>query len=249
LSRQRFGQHFLSSSHILERIAAAACGEHAGTVIEIGPGRGALTTHLLARADRLIAIEIDPELAAGIRVRFAGEPRLTVIEGDALKQDFREWAPDVICGNLPYYAATPILERSVRLGVRTVALIQREVADRLTAQPGTREYGYLTCSVALYAQARFLFGVKPGSFQPPPKVDSAVVAFEPNTQLAALGVDAQPFLSFLAACFHLKRKTLRNNLAGQYGREVLDALPEASLRAEQCSLEALAALYRRLNPA
>ncbi len=207
-----------------------------------------MTEHLLRRVDRLIAIEIDPELTAALRARFAGEPRLTLIESDALKQDFREWAPDVVCGNLPYYAATPILERAARLGVRTVGLIQREVADRLTAQPGTREYGYLTCSIALYADVKCLFGVKPGSFQPPPKVDSAVVRLDPHQRLAELQVEAQPFLAFLAACFHLKRKTLRNNLSGTYGREILDSLPQSSQRAEQCSLAELAALYRQLIP-
>lgn len=219
------------------------------TVIEIGPGRGALTTHLLNRCNCLIAIEIDSDLAAGLRTRFAAEPRLTLIESDALHQEFREWSPDVLCGNLPYYAATPILERAVRSGIRTVALIQREVADRFVAKPGTREYGYLTCSTALFADAKYLFGVKPGSFQPPPKVDSAVVSFQPNLRKAELQVPEQPFLSFLASCFHMKRKTMRNNLAGTYSREVLDGIPESSQRAEQMSLEELAAFYRRLNPA
>lgn len=247
MSRQPFGQHFLSSTHILERIAVAACGEHASTAVEIGPGRGALTAHLLARVDRLIAIEIDPELLATLRERFSGEPRLTLIEGDALRQNFSEWNPDVVCGNLPYYAATPILEKSVRLGIRTVALIQREVADRLTAEPGNREYGFLTCSMALFADAKYLFAVKPGSFSPPPKVDSALIRFEPNNRVSELQVEPAPFLSFLAACFHMKRKTLRNNLSAQYLREALDAQPESSLRAEQCSLNVLAALYLRLK--
>ena len=248
MSRQRFGQHFLTSSHILERIAVAACGDRVPTVVEIGPGRGALTAHLLAHADRVVAIEIDPDLLSSLRVRFADEDRLTLIEGDALKQNFQEWRPDVVCGNLPYYAATPILERSVRLGIPTVALIQREVAERIVAKPGTREYGYLTCSLALFADAKQLFAVKPGSFQPPPKVDSAIIRLQPNQRLAELQIDERPFLTFLAACFHLKRKTLRNNLAGDYSRAVLDSRPESSQRAEQCSLDELAALYRRLNP-
>ena len=227
----------------------AACGEHRSTVIEVGPGRGSLTAHLLRRVDRLIAIEIDPGLATLLRDRFAGETRLTIVEGDALHQDFREWAPDAVCGNLPYYAATPILERAVRLGIPAVGLIQKEVADRLIAAPGTREYGYLTCSMALYADARYLFTVKPGSFQPPPKVDSAVVSLTPNHNLAGLQVEEAPFLKFLGMCFRQKRKTLRNNLSGAYPREWLEALPEASLRAEQCSLAELASLYQNLTNA
>ncbi len=231
----------------MERIAAAACGEHTGTAVEIGPGRGGLTEHLLRRVDRLIAVEVDPDLVGPLQARFAGEAKLTLIHGDALEQDFAAWAPDVLCGNLPYYVATQILERSVRAGVRTVALIQREVAERLTAKPGTREYGYLTCSMALFAEAKALFGVKPGSFSPPPKVDSTVIRLAPRARAAELGVAPDAFLKFLAACFHLKRKTLRNNLAETYGRDVLSARPEAEMRAEQLSLEELAVLFRGLS--
>ncbi len=247
MPRQRLGQHFLTSPHILDRIAAAACGEHTGTVVEIGPGKGALTEYLLKRADRVIAIEIDAEMIGVLAARFPAEPKLTILQGDALDQDFQPWQPDVICGNLPYYAATAILVQAVRTGVRTIGLIQKEVADRITAKPGSREYGFLTCDIALFADARLLFNVKPGAFRPPPQVDSAVIALEPNTRAATLGIPVEPFQKFLSECFQHKRKTLRNNLSGAYPREDLADLPLASKRAEQCSLEDLAALFRALT--
>ena len=246
MSRQRLGQHFLTSPHILNRIAVAACGEHPGTAVEIGPGQGALTEHLLQRADRVIAVEIDPEMIGVLAARFPVESKLTILKGDALDQDFAAWQPDVICGNLPYYAATAILLRAVRTGVRTLGLIQKEVAERITAKPGTREYGFLTCDVALFADARMLFQVKPGAFRPPPQVDSAVIALEPNMRAASLAVDVEPFRHFLSLCFQHKRKTLRNNLSGEYAREALAELPLASKRAEQCPLEELADLFRHL---
>lgn len=244
---QRFGQHFLSSTHILERIAQAACPEHTQVAIEIGPGRGSLTEHLLARVDRLIALEIDAHLVAGLEEKFRDEPRLQVVACNALEYDWSQWCPDVICGNLPYYVATPIVVRAAQAGVRMVALIQKEVADRITAAPGTRDYGFLTCEVGLYAQARSLFNVKAGSFQPPPKVESTVILLEPNQLAEKLNVTDRKFLTFLSACFRHKRKTLRNNLGGVYSREVLETSGLADQRAEQCSIEQLAELWHTVE--
>lgn len=225
----------------------ACCPEHAGTVVEIGPGRGALTEYLLERADRLIAVELDGELVKFLEARFADEAKLTIVAGDALDQDFAAWHPDVVCGNLPYYAATPILTRAASSGLRTVALIQKEVAERITAQPGSRDYGFLTCEIALFADAHRLFGVKAGSFSPPPKVESVVIRLDPHARAEELQVEPAAFLRFLSACFRHKRKTLRNNLGGIYSREKLDALAESSRRAEACSLAELAAFYRSLQ--
>lgn len=249
MSRQRFGQHFLTSSHVLGRIAQAACGDHSRTVIEIGPGQGALTEHLLPRVDRLVAIEIDPALAEHLRTRFAAEPKLQIIEGDALTHDFASHAPDLICGNLPYYLATPLLEKIARVGFPAVALIQKEVAARLAAQPGSREYGFLTCQIALFAQVKYLFGVKPGAFRPPPKVESAVIRLTSHPRATELGVDEREFLRFLSRCFRHKRKTLRNNLAAFYSDEQWSAMSDANLRAEQRSLEQLAVIYQHLERA
>jgi 16S rRNA (adenine1518-N6/adenine1519-N6)-dimethyltransferase len=248
---RKFGQHFLIRGSILERIAAAACPEHEALVIEIGPGRGALTTHLLARADRVVAVEIDPGLTEYLRAKFASERRLELVRADVLHTDLAHWGPAVVAGNLPYYITSPILERALAGAVpfrRAVFLVQKEVADRITAEPGSRDYGYLTVMLRLFAAAEMLFTVKPGAFQPPPKVDSAVVRFTPAARASELGIDEPArFLRFVARAFGHKRKTLRNNLSETYGAGV-SAWPEASLRAEQLTMEQFAELYRRLVP-
>ena len=203
MARQKLGQHFLIKGAALERIARAACPEglpQPDLVVEIGPGRGALTERLLRRAARVVAVELDSGLAAHLRLKFSGNPRLEVVEGDALDTDLTQWGPAVIAGNLPYYAATPIVEKTVRLPVpRAVFLVQKEVAERLVAQPGTRAYGFLTVATAMFAGARLLFEVKPSAFYPPPKVDSAVVLLEPRALPSGLD-GAQAFLRF---CFAL----------------------------------------------
>ena len=248
MARQKLGQHFLNHGSILERIAAAVCPQREELVVEIGPGRGALTEKLLKRAERVVAVELDIDLVDYLRLKFAGEARLEIIHADALTTDLSRWTPAPIVGNLPYYAATPIIGRSVRLGSsRAVFLIQKEVADRLVAQPGAREYGYLTVSTRLFADARLLFGVKPGAFHPPPKVDSAVVMLTPIAEPWAVD-DPEAFLRFVGYSFQYKRKTLRNNLAETYGKETVDAWPEAGLRAEQITLAGFIEMYGRLRP-
>lgn len=252
MPRQKLGQHFLAKGSVLFRIARAACPEPEALVIEIGPGRGALTGRLLERAARVVAFEIDSALVEFLRARFAGEPRLTVIHADALDADLGQWGPVAIAGNLPYYAATPIIEKALALGARlrrAVFLVQKEVAARLAARPGARDYGYLTVQTRLFADADRLFDVAPAAFRPPPKVDSTLVRFRPCQRAAELGIrDTAGFLSFVALCFRQKRKTIRNNLAGAYGKEIVDRWPEAALRAEQLTLEQFADMYRRLVP-
>jgi len=246
VARQKLGQHFLIKGSVLERIAAAACPDPREPVIEIGPGKGALTRKLLERAARVVAIEVDPVLAEGLRRAFAGESRLEIVEGDILETDLARFGRAVIAGNLPYSIASPILEKTLRLAPpRAVFLVQKEVALRLAARPGERDYGFLTVRTALFARARRLFDVKPGAFRPPPKVDSAAVLFEPRE--SALGVeDTEGLLRFMGQCFRQKRKTIRNNLAAIHGRALVDSWPEAGLRAEQIPLEGFAEMYRRL---
>ena len=247
MAHPKLGQHFLIKGAILDRIAAAACPAPEELVIEIGPGRGALTEKLLKRADRVLAVELDPWLAGRLRQRFASEPRLEVMQADVLDTDLNQWGRAPIAGNLPYYIATPILERAVRSpAARAVFLIQKEVADRLVAHPGQRAYGFLTVQTALFANARKLFEVKPAAFRPPPQVDSAVVLLEPRERPSGLA-DPCAFLEFVGHCFRHKRKTIRNNLAEIYGQEVLENWPEARLRAEQIPLEGFVEMYRRLN--
>ena len=249
---RRLGQHFLNRQPILEQIALAACpaaGEGSGqTVVEIGPGKGALTTHLLQRAERVIAIEIDPVLAQYLRSKFRDQERLLIVEGDVLKTDLRQWGPVVVAGNLPYYITSPIIERVLALRpllLHAVFLVQKEVGQRLTAVPGTRDYGYLSVQTQLLSAPEMLFGVPAAAFHPPPQVDSAVVRLLPRAQLSV--PDVGGFLRFAGMCFRQKRKTLRNNLVAVYGRDSVDNLPEAGKRAEQLSLDQLLSLHARLS--
>jgi 16S rRNA (adenine1518-N6/adenine1519-N6)-dimethyltransferase len=250
VSRQKLGQHFLVRGSILERIAEAACPRRVPLVIEIGPGKGALTERLLARADRVVAIELDEDLAGLIRAKFL-DPRLEVVAADVLDVDLNQWGPAVAAGNLPYYISTAILTRALAPGSRLergVFLVQKEVAARIVAGPGSRAYGYLSVEMQLYADVRIAFEVRPGAFHPPPKVDSALIEFTLHSRVGELGIDSLPeFLKFVRLCFHQKRKTIRNNLAGAYGTEVTRDWPEAPLRAEQLTLEQLAAMYVRIS--
>jgi len=217
-------------------------------VVEIGPGRGALTALLLECASRVVAVEIDGRLVEHLRERFAGNPGLEVVEGDVLDVDLGQWGPAVVAGNLPYYITSPIVERVLAMGAkleRAVFLMQEEVADRLTAEPGSRDYGFLTVRTRLAADVEKLFRVPPSAFQPPPKVDSALVSLTP---LPGPPREAK-LIEFVGRCFRYKRKTLRNNLTGAYDAERIAALPEASLRAEQIPVSAFEDLYRRLESA
>jgi 16S rRNA (adenine1518-N6/adenine1519-N6)-dimethyltransferase len=254
---RRFGQHFLARKSVLDNIALAACPDAEQLVIEIGPGRGALTEPLLERAQHVVAIEVDTPLLHYLRQKFHDpleEGRLTLIEGDILKTPLDSWngrGRPVIAGNLPYYITAPILEAVFRLEnnwVRAVFMVQAEVAVRIAAGPGSRDYGYLSVLAQSHARAKILFPVPRGAFRPPPKVDSAVVALEPRDAAADFGIeDRDSFLKFAAACFRQKRKTLRNNLSSFYGKELLDSLPEGRLRAEQLGIGELAALHRKLK--
>jgi 16S rRNA (adenine1518-N6/adenine1519-N6)-dimethyltransferase len=259
---RRFGQHFLTRKSILERIAEAACPQVQVPVIEIGPGRGALTEALIERASKVTAIEVDPVLVHYLQQRFRDaleSGRLELIQGDVLKTDLgalsrgAAGAPITIVGNLPYYITSPILERVFALEEqwsRAVFLVQSEVAARLAASPGGRDYGYLSVLTQLSARPQILFDVTRTAFRPAPKVDSAVVLLEPRDAAHEWNLpDKTAFLRFASACFQHKRKTLRNNLAPVYGKERLDALAEGRLRAEQLSVPQLAALYRQLDAA
>ncbi|MBL8217573.1 MAG: ribosomal RNA small subunit methyltransferase A [Bryobacterales bacterium] len=240
---QRLGQHFLVRTSILEKIARAACPERESLVIEIGPGKGALTRYLEDRTDRLVAIELDTDLAAQLPRQF---PAVEVLHADVLQVDLNQWGPAVVAGNLPYYITSPILDRTLALGPnlkRAVFLVQKEVAERMLAGPGSRDYGYLSVRTQLLAEGRLVAKVPPGAFQPPPQVDSAVVALTPRSQ--PLVEDTDRFLRFAAASFTQKRKNLRNNLGPLYPG--IDGRPEARLRAEQMSLRDMIDLWRSLD--
>jgi len=173
---------------------------------------------------------------------------MEIIEGDAAAMDLTVWGDGILAGNLPYYVATSIISRYLRRpgGLRRgTFLIQEEVAARITARPGTREYGYLSVECQFLGRPEYLFRVSPGAFQPPPKVDSAVIRIAPQTPED--GVDAEAFLRFVSVCFRQKRKTLRSNLAAAYPREAINSRPGLSRRAEELSVVEFLELYRTLN--
>jgi 16S rRNA (adenine1518-N6/adenine1519-N6)-dimethyltransferase len=245
---RRLGQHFLARTSVLQRIAAAAVPGPESVVVEIGPGRGALTQFLLPLAARVVAIEVDQVLVHYLQEKFRGDARFTVVHADVLGTDLAQWGRVSVAGNLPYYITSPILAHVLRLGPlleNAVFLVQKEVAERIVAAPGSRDYGYLSVSCQIAAETKYLMTVPPEAFRPPPKVDSAVVQLTPRSQ--PLVANPEEFLAFAAACFAQKRKTLRNNLAAMYGREKIDAQPEAGLRAEQLGVTQLAELYARLT--
>ena len=150
------------------------CVDNPETIVEIGPGQGALTEHLLKSGAHVHAVELDPEMVAHLAKRFPTHPRLTVHHQDVLDTDLAQWGPASLAGNLPYYITSPILERiqRARATVRSsTLLIQMEVADRVIAKPKSRDYGYLTVVVQSWADVEFVVAVPPEAFKPPPKVD------------------------------------------------------------------------------
>lgn len=236
--RKRFGQNFLTDRHTIERIVAAIHPQAADHLVEIGPGQAALTDALLPHCRRLTAIEIDRDLVAALRQRYADQPRLELIEGDALRLDLAsirrdDAAPLRVVGNLPYNISTPLLFHLLksRAPIRDLHLmLQREVAQRMTAAPGSKTYGRLSVAVSLAAQAQILLSVPPGAFYPPPKVDSAIVRLAPRGD--ALPWDALD--AVLTSAFSARRKTLRNALSRWFSGEQLQALDlDPGLRPEQ----------------
>jgi 16S rRNA (adenine1518-N6/adenine1519-N6)-dimethyltransferase len=215
-AKKRLGQHFLTDPRLLGRIADALACTRDDTVIEIGPGRGALTEHLLQRAGRVIAIELDRELAPILRERWKDEPRFTLVEGDVLEQDLAALAggPYLLAGNVPYNITTPILFHAMRRPrpARAVYLVQKEVADRVVAPPGSDDYGALSVNVQALADAERLFLVGAKSFSPPPKVESAVIRVVPRSTPLMDEAEEAPFRVFVQAAFGLRRKQMRRVL-------------------------------------
>ena len=228
--RKRFGQHFLHDRAVIARIVAAVAPEPGQHIVEIGPGRGALTWALLARAHTMDAIEIDRDLAAALAAdpRAAGALRIHV--GDALRTDFvglRGAGPPLrIVGNLPYNISTPLLfdllrQRDAILDMHF--MLQKEVVNRMAARPGGKDYGRLTVMLAAHAEVEALFDVGPGAFQPPPQVWSAVVRVRPSgAPRFDLGDDAT-LRTLVTAVFSQRRKTLRNGLKGLLAAAEIEA--------------------------
>jgi 16S rRNA (adenine1518-N6/adenine1519-N6)-dimethyltransferase len=266
----KLGQHFLIDTSAAERIADAFGDLSQSTVLEIGAGRGALTSLLARRTRRLIAIELDRVLAAQLRMKFSLTPNVEIIEGDVLAIDFdtlfgpkpgstrpgmnHQPEPVKVVGNLPYFITSDILLRlfAYRKYFETIVLmVQREVGERLAAKPGTSEYGLLSATAQLYSHVEKLFTLPPDAFSPPPKVHSIVVRLSIASRIEGLGVPEQAFIDFLRKSFGQKRKTLWNNLKSEYEPKPLRAALEKAgvkptVRAEALSLEKSAALFRAL---
>src|ERR1700730_5716768 len=258
--KPKFGQNFLVDDPARHAIVDALGDLTKRTVIEIGPGHGAITEILAGRCHRLIALELDRALAAELTFRIGDQPQVQIIEGDVLEADLRELVPDGetadVIGNLPYYITSDILLQLFAAGSaglidRAVLMLQREVADRASAAPGVRDYGLLSATAQMNAQVDNLFTLPPSAFSPPPDVYSTVLRLQFAPRFAELGVDAAGFNSFLRQCFAQKRKTLQNNLrAAGYSVEELSVAWPASIpaqaRAESLALEPMAEVYRSL---
>jgi len=270
--RPKLGQNFLVDVAAVQKIVEALGDISQKIVIEIGPGKGVLTDKLAVRSGHLIAIELDRVLAAQLRMRYNRMPNVEVIEGDILTMDFSSMlgprpgmlvdrSPHALpttarlVGNIPYYITSDILLRLFSFHAsfdEVILMLQKEVADRLLAEPGHSEYGLLSATAQLYAKIEKLFVVPPGAFNPPPKVYSEVLRLTMQSKLPELAVPEREFIGFLKLSFAQKRKTLVNNLKSSYPSDALrSALKSAGLRsdvrAEAISLEKAAELFRELD--
>jgi 16S rRNA (adenine1518-N6/adenine1519-N6)-dimethyltransferase len=259
--KPKLGQNFLVDDRARHAIVDALGDIRQRTVIEIGPGRGAITDILAEKAGQLIALELDRELAPALAQHFAAKPHVRIVETDVLKADFASLVPtgetaDVV-GNLPYYITSDILLKLFCAGAagllsRAVVMMQREVAERVAASPGGREYGLLSATARINARVENLFTLPPSAFSPPPEVYSTVLRLDFAPRFGELGVEPEGFDSFLKQIFAQKRKTLENNLrAAGYSSGDLESrwpvtIPRKS-RAETLSLETMAELYHALK--
>lgn len=254
--RKSLGQHFLTDRRILGRIVDALELTGNETVVEVGPGRGALTEILLPRCGRLVVIEYDRALAALLRERYAAEPRLHVVDADVLETDLATAAGTddfLLVGNVPYYITTPILFHALQRPRprRAVYLVQREVADRAAAAPGSKIYGALSVNLQAVATVRSLFRVPPGAFQPPPKVESTVIRIEPRPDPVIAPDEEKEFRRFVQDAFTMRRKQLgrvMRSIRGLGGEDAESLVRSAGLdpqaRPETLSAEDFARLMR-----
>ena len=244
--RKRFGQHFLTDRHYLDRIVAAIAPSAGDSMVEIGPGTGLLTAQLVARLEHLHVVEIDRDLAAELRNRFA-PAKLSVHEADALEFDFGPLrAPLRVVGNLPYNVSTPILFRVAAMADRVLDctfMLQKEVVERMVALPATSDYGRLSVMLQYRFAMDALFHVPPGAFTPPPRVDSSVVRMVPLPHSRPVAHDPELFESLVAAAFSQRRKTLRNATRGLAGEEAfVQAGIDPGRRGETLSVDEFIAL-------
>lgn len=254
-ARKRFGQNFLHDEHVIARIVRAITPGPGQQLVEIGPGQGALTAPLLDASSQLTGIEIDRDLAAMLRSRFANHPGFNLIEGDVLAVDFATLASAPaslrIVGNLPYNISTPLLFHLLQRHHwihDMLFMLQYEVVQRLAAAPGTHDYGRLSVMMQYYCEVELLFKVPPSAFVPRPKVDSAIVRLTPRRPSPFPEVDEQVLARVVKAAFSQRRKTLRNTLKEVFTAGQLASLPvDTGLRAENLGVDDYVRLALVLN--
>jgi 16S rRNA (adenine1518-N6/adenine1519-N6)-dimethyltransferase len=250
--RKRFGQHFLRNPSFIDRIVGAIAPEADDTLVEIGPGRGAITVPLSNSGAKLYALEFDRDLVSWLEQRFAGTTNVSIVEADALRFDFATLGRKLrVVGNLPYNISTPLMFHLIEFSDCLEDLhfmLQKEVVDRLTASPGTKSYGRLTIMLGCRMTAEPLFEVPPDAFEPPPKVTSAVVRLQPRPP-ADIAIRNTSLLSqIVARAFSQRRKTLRNALKGTATPEDLEAAEiDPTLRPEAIPISAWVALANNLD--
>ena len=251
--KKRFGQHFLVDRSVIDRIVSAIFPQKTDDIVEIGPGMGALTEPLLKQLDRLTIIEIDRDLIAYWQKRYS-EDRLTVIAQDVLDLDFSQWkTPFRLVGNLPYNISTPILMKLRDVGSSMIDahfMLQKEVVDRIVAEPGSKIYGRLSIMVQTHFEVDQLFDVPPEAFNPPPKVDSSVVRLKRTDRYLPAIKDYSLFSDIVRDAFCQRRKTITNSLKKQITAEQLSVLgidPQA--RAEVLSIENFIQIANAVYPA
>lgn len=257
-ARRKWGQNFLVHAATAERIVDAARLAPEDLALEVGPGDGALTRILKMRAGRLLAIEIDPLRAEALSAELSGDSNVRIVCGDALDRTFSGWladagwdGPAVLVANLPYNVATPILSAAIAQSeaiARSIATVQKEVAARFCARPGSEHYGYLSVRTAAFASARILFDIPPGAFRPRPKVMSSVLELTPR--VPALDPEMRDRAIHIASlAFRSRRKTFPNALSADGGRERWEAAlaeigRDPKARAETLSVDEYLALAR-----
>ena len=251
---KKYGQHFLSDERILAGIVDALGPTHADTVVEVGPGRGSLTDILVERSGRLIAVEIDRALTEHLRAKYRERPNVEIVQGDVLETDLHALAGQdfLLVGNVPYYITTPIVFKALEAPIprRSVFLVQREVADRMTAKEDTESYGALSVNVAAVANTEQVMSVPASSFKPPPKVESAVIRMTPRAAPLVSAESLPGFRTFVQAAFGQRRKQMQRALrtvrgmSAEEARAVLErAGIDSAARPEVVSPEAFARLY------
>ncbi len=218
---KRFGQNFLHDQRVIAKIVRSVAPRSGDNIVEIGPGLAALTSPLIGECDALTVVELDRDLAAGLPGRVPHPERLTIIETDALKYDFinlfEDGRPLRVVGNLPYNISTPLLFHLLEFGDKVKDMhfmLQKEVVDRITASPNSKEYGRLSVMIQYFCKPTFLFEVPPGSFNPPPKVTSAVFRLEPYAVKPIVAKNEKALARLVSHVFTQRRKTLRNSLKG-----------------------------------